>query len=285
MFRYGGGHHGGAFSCLPTKQQQRNRQVFPEYDDRPNFIVQLRCDNQRVAVWADTDGVIKKLKFSPQQSNVVASNYVAAELSYEQWSEALETVVQLWEMKLSDERHCFLPRVVANIHLPSDKLELDDRLKALFLKKLKGLKEGDLVANWRNKLGILVGEIQRITNSLRHRQRAGVRDEQLRKRKGLQEERDLILKRVGEFRAGIDCILSYLGNGEVKREREINVLQILDEDIDWERIYRLMMRECRRLNDGLPIYAHRRNILEQVLHNQVSLILGCLWIQRFNYGF
>lgn len=276
---YYNNNHGASFSY------QRNRQVIPHNNDRPNFVVQLRCEAQRVAERGETEAVIKKLKFSPQKSNVVASNYIAAALFYEQWSETLEAVVQLWEMKLSDERLGFLPRVVARIRVPSDKLELDERLRVLFGEKLKGLKEGVLVAKWRKKLGFMVGEIQRITNVLRNRLRVRVRDELLRKREGLKEERDLILKMVGEFKAGIDCILSYLENGEVKKEGGVDVLQIVDGDIEWERVYKLMMRECRRLDDGLPIYAHRRDILEQVFHNQVSLNSGYVWFQIFNYGF
>ncbi|KAL8487269.1 hypothetical protein ACS0TY_023808 [Phlomoides rotata] len=89
-------------------------------------------------------------EFRPQQSNVVEYNYIASTLFYEQWSQDVESVVQLWEMKLNDaRRHSFMPRinVAANIRLPSDKLELDDRLRVLFSEKLKGLKEGRFEGN------------------------------------------------------------------------------------------------------------------------------------------
>lgn len=221
----------------------------------------------------ETQAVIQKLEFQPQKVNAVASNYVSATLFYEQWIEALGTVVQLWEMKLNDEGHNFLPRIVCNIEVPSDKSELDGRLKVLFLEKLKGLKEGDLVGKWLKKLGSVLDEIKRISDLLKKPQRLGTADELLRKREGVEAERDLILNRVQEFKSGVKCIANYLENGEKNEEPVIPVFRFSDGEIDWGRIYRLMMRECRRLDDGLPIYSYRQDILKQIHCQQVALTL------------
>lgn len=220
---------------------------------------------------AETEALVQTLEFQPQKLNVFPSNCISASLFYEQWSEARETMVQLWQMKLNDKAHVFMPRVVSNVEVDSDRLELDDRLKVLFLEKLKGLREGDLVVPWQKKLEAVLSEIDRVMVLCKKPQKLGVVDELVRTRDCLKAERDLILNRMQEFKCGIKCIEDYLENKE-NNEGYIPVFQFSGGKIDWERLYRLMMRECRRLDDGLPIYAYRRDIMTRITSQQVSLI-------------
>ncbi|KAF2283943.1 hypothetical protein GH714_017447 [Hevea brasiliensis] len=48
----------------------------------------------------------------------------------------------------------------------------------------------------------------------------------------------------------------------------------LEGDFDWERIHRLVLREIRRLEDGLPIYSHRQEILRKICGKQVIVLVG-----------
>lgn len=227
--------------------------------------------------------MIWKLKFRPQKSILVASNFISAELYYEQWTEALGTMVQLWDMKLNDKELGFSPRLVWNVEAPSDRLELNDRLKVLFIDKLKGLKEGELMEKWLKKLGTVVDEITKVSELLKNPQKLGVIDQILMKRKGLEAERDLILNRVEEFKNGIRSIEVYLENGEKNEEPDFEVFRFVGRKIDWGRIYRLMMRECRRFDDGLPVYAHRRAIMKQIHCQQVYFLFLTLTLQVLIY--
>ncbi|KAG8383569.1 hypothetical protein BUALT_Bualt04G0027200 [Buddleja alternifolia] len=282
-------NQGPPFRRPPYQQHRWKPQFYPHYRDRPpnsnsysnsnsqtrpNFIIHLRSDAPAAVKTTETQAVIQKLKFQPQKSNVIASNFVSGILFYEQWSEALETVVQLWVMKLNDRGHIFWPRVIFNVEVPSDKSELNDRLKTVFLEKLKGLMEGALVEKWLKKCKNVVEETNRVKSLLSKPQKLGVCDELLRKREGLDAERDLLLNRVQEFKCGIKSIVNYLENGKKDEEGDIPVFRISDGEIDWARVYKLMMRECRRLDDGLPIYAHRRDILKQIHNQQVSVLIG-----------
>lgn len=47
-----------------------------------------------------------------------------------------------------------------------------------------------------------------------------------------------------------------------------------DKDVDFARLHMMMLRECRRLNEGLPIYAYRRKILNHIFSNQVMVLIG-----------
>ncbi|XP_047952833.1 ATP-dependent RNA helicase DEAH12, chloroplastic-like [Salvia hispanica] len=265
-------------------QQHQYRSQFPpnNYDRppgdipaRPNFIVQLRPDSQKSnsVRRADAEAVIRKLKFQPQRANFVMSNFNSASLSYEQWSETLATIVQLWEMKLGDKGFSFVPRLVSNVELPSDRLELNDRLKVLFIEKLKRLKEGELVEKWEKKLGTVMDEVKRISRILSDKASLRVFNELLEKKEVLVGESTFISNRIEEFRTGIRCIEEYLEDGN-KEEHDFEVLRFVRGKIEWGRIYCLMMRECRRLDDGLPIYSHRQAIMKQIHCQQVTVLVG-----------
>ncbi|EPS59157.1 hypothetical protein M569_15653, partial [Genlisea aurea] len=111
-------------------------------------------------------------------------------------------------------------------------------------------------------------EIKKMASLLASPQKLVVCNELLKKKKGLEAERDLILNRVEEFRNGIDCIEYYLKGDEKKNEEGvIPCLRFNGGEIDWRRIYRLVMREVKRLEDGLPIFGRRQDMLMQ-MHNQ-----------------
>ncbi|KAG6390998.1 hypothetical protein SASPL_148744 [Salvia splendens] len=108
----------------------------------------------------------------------------------EQWCETLDTMVYLLGMKLDDKGFVFVPRLVSNIEVPSDRLELNDQLKVLFLEKCKGLKEGVYKASLR------------------------VFNELCEKKEVLVGESSLISNRIEEFRTAIRTIEEYLEQGE-----------------------------------------------------------------------
>lgn len=91
------------------------------------------------------------------------------------------------------------------------------------------------------------------------------RDKKIR---GLKAERERMEKRVEEFRAAMFCILGHLDGSRWEGFGE-EVLGFEEAGLDWERIHHMMIRECRRLEEGLPIYGHRREILQQIRFNQV----------------
>ncbi|XP_047977087.1 ATP-dependent RNA helicase DEAH11, chloroplastic-like [Salvia hispanica] len=255
-------------------RRQHWRSQFPSnnYDrppPRPNFIVQLCPGHKR----ADAEAVVRKLKFQPQRSDFVVSNSISASLDYEQWCETLAMMVQLWGMKLEDKGFGFVPHLVSNIDLPSDRLELNDRLKVLFLEKLKGLKEGVLVDKWMKKLATLEAEMKRISSILMGKASLRVFNELHEKSEVLVGETTFISNRIEEFKSGIRSIEEYLEDGE-KEERDFQLLPFGRGKIEWGRIYMLMMRECRRLDDGLPIYAHRQEIMKHIYCQQVTVLIG-----------
>lgn len=175
-------------------------------------------------------------------------------------------MVKLWELRLSGE-HCFNPILKAKVELPSDKEELNERIEGVFLEKLNRLINGVLVQKWQKKLGFVIDEIGKISLLLKKPNRIGVYQELCKKKKGIEGERDLILSRIDEYKNGIKCIIDNLEDS--KNYEDVKVFDF-GEGIDWNRIHFIMMRECRRLDDGLPIYGFRQQILQQILSHQVK---------------
>ena len=102
-------------------------------------------------------------------------------------------------------------------------------------------------------------------------------------------ERLMISKQLKEFKGGMGSLLRCLEDGKIKNEEEEKVVDVfrIDGEFDYKRIHRLILREFKRLEDSLPIYAHRQNILIRIHGEQVKiyfspLLLFC--IQLF-FGF
>ncbi|PHU16776.1 hypothetical protein BC332_12471 [Capsicum chinense] len=240
----------------------------------PNFIIQLRFGNRRISRY-ELDALIGKLPFCPRSSFVFNKGLIFASLLYDQWSETLEVIVELWKMKLESSDYCsFTPLVIRNVEVPSDEEELNGRVKMVFLEKLRKLW---VVEKWERKVESLRDEISELSKLLKNKNSFRVCNELLKKREGIEKDRELIVKRIEEFRRGIQCIIRCLeeesgfeGSGE---EEDFRVIEI-GRELDWSKIHCLMMRECRRLDDGLPIFGYREEILKQIHSQQVTVLIG-----------
>ncbi|XP_057496090.1 ATP-dependent RNA helicase DEAH11, chloroplastic-like [Actinidia eriantha] len=244
--------------------------------DRPpgpyGFTVELRSDAQRF-VKADAEAIIAKCKCECKLETFEfhCSGSVAASLYFHQWIDALEATVYLWGTLL-DGTHSFTPRLVPS---RCDMNKLWDRLKALFADRVKGLMEGDLVKKWKKKLGFVVDEISGIDALVKKHNRIHVFEELSRKKAGLESEKGLIERRIKEFKSAMKCILNHLeGTSSVACEDEGFEVFRFSRLYEWVRIHCLIRRECRRLEDGLPIYAFRREILQEIYNQQVLVLIG-----------
>ncbi|XP_043712834.1 ATP-dependent RNA helicase DEAH12, chloroplastic-like [Telopea speciosissima] len=199
---------------------------------------------------------------------------VAAKMFFKEWSDVVEALVFFWEQRL-DGIHLLDPSVKLNEFLPFDMEELNERLKDLFVSRVKSLLDGEEVKRWQKKLELTSDEIAEFSASLKKPQSIVVFDELMSKKKGLVAARELIAKRIREFRSAMNCILNYF-NGLTSPECRGNTVEVLrfSGDFDWSRIHHVMLREIRRLDQGLPIYASRKELLEEIHRQQVMVLIG-----------
>ncbi|OUZ99589.1 Helicase [Macleaya cordata] len=255
-------------------KERQNRPANYQYE-RPNFIVELRLGIKGSSK-KEIEGLIRECT-AYDRCFILPSVSVPARLFFQQWSDALNAVVFFWSKRL-DGAHFLNPLIIPNVFVPSDEVEMRDRLKDLFIGHVQKLLEGEVVQKWRKKMEAASDEISKIEALLkrRHVKLAPFNELQLQKG-GLEAERDLIMKRLNEFRDSMNCILVHLQGFHLQEDcAEVEVLRFPSEfdKFNWSRIHCVLMRECRRLEESLPIYSSRRKILQEIQRQQVIVLIG-----------
>lgn len=141
------------------------------------------------------------------------------------------------------EKHDFMPMLGSNVAVKDD---VEGCLQPVLARHVEGLMEGKEVKWW-------VEESERL--------------------KRFVDEKNLVERRLKEFESAMQCLLKYLEDGGDDVEG-VKVFRF-DGGFDWKRIHCLIKRECRRLEDGLPIYAYRSDILQEIHYQQVCLSFYC----------
>ncbi|XP_010254674.1 PREDICTED: ATP-dependent RNA helicase DEAH11, chloroplastic-like [Nelumbo nucifera] len=267
----GRGRGGGRWGYFSPKLQ-----LTPYYVrcQSSNFIIELRSSRRPLLSKSNVDALLAHCTVTPDRSEVFPTDLVAAKLYFLQWSDALEAMVFFWERRL-DGAHLLDPVLISNVIVASDKDEQRDRIKSLFVARVHSLMEGEAVRRCQNKLQVTLDNIAGLSKRLRKQQKLATFNMLDAERKGLLAERDLISKRIREFKSAMQCILAHL---EGKRSGEccddgVEIFKF-HGDFDWSRIHHLMIRELRRLEDGLPVYASRQEILREIHSHQVMVLIG-----------
>ncbi|XP_027335106.1 ATP-dependent RNA helicase DEAH12, chloroplastic-like [Abrus precatorius] len=237
--------------------------------DRPperNFVVELRL-GRRALRRDHVEALIDKCVSKPEYFSFYPGDSVAAALNYRRWEDARDAVVWFWESRLT-EVHDFSPVVASNV---VDRVDLEGRLRSVFAKHVKGLMEGKEMKRWVAERERLSKEIASVRSLLGTRLPIGVNLQMMMKKKGLVTEKNLVERRIKEFECAMECVLKYLEEDEV-----VDVLSVFsfNGSFDWKRIHCMITRECQRLDDGLPIYAYRRDIIREIHRQQIMVLIG-----------
>ncbi|CAL5358298.1 unnamed protein product [Camellia sinensis] len=155
--------------------------------------------------------------------------------------------------------------------------ELQERVKGLFVSHVESLLEGEVMQRMVKKREVLQNEAENLSARLRKPQKLGLLFGDLPgKAKGLRDEIGLITNRMEEFRSAMKWVLNYLQGNNSKDSvisGETEVFKF-EDGLDLSRIHCIVMRECRRLEEGLPIYGFRLEIIRKVLSEQVMVLIG-----------
>lgn len=245
----------------------------PPAPSPPNFTIDLRLcglsKNRLCPSQPEIEAIVNKCQPAPESFAPSPAGRAIATISYSQWTHARDAVLCLWKSRLEGD-HSLSPELHSPLFLPSDKEELDGILKTIFLDKIEELLEGEKLKNWQKKLNRVLDELARVSRRRHSKLRPLISvDEE----KGLQGERELVTRRIREFKYALTCIKAHLEGSYVEQQdRLVPVFKLESKDFDWSRIHQLLVRECNRLDDGLPIYAYRRDILAKIYVGQVVLV-------------
>uniref|UniRef100_R7WE14 RNA helicase n=1 Tax=Aegilops tauschii TaxID=37682 RepID=R7WE14_AEGTA len=149
-------------------------------------------------------------------------------------------------------------------------------IASLFASHASRLLDTDLVSRSAARSAELAASIQSLEHRLRSRNSVRDFDQLHLQKKTLEAEKDLVDAKIAEYKASMSSIRRAMLRGTDDEEEEgVDVFGIGErEDVDFARLHMMMLRECRRLNEGLPIYAYRRKILNHIFNNQVMILIG-----------
>ncbi|XWS29571.1 hypothetical protein CRYUN_Cryun24cG0040300 [Craigia yunnanensis] len=245
---------------------------------RPNFMVQLLHDFSSYYPYKpdNLQTLISQLNPSPENFQIHTTGKIAASLYFREWTHTLSAMLSLWSSRLDGSYH-YTPNLISNVLVPSDMVELKENLKTLFSNHIKGLMEGEFVKKWQKRIEEKSNEIADVSGQMGKRHYSVGRFFELNaKKKALTAERLMISKRLKEFKGGMRSLLRCLEDGEIGNEEEEEAVDVfrIEGEFDCKRIHRLILREFRRLEDGLPIYAHRQEILTRIRGEQIMVLIG-----------
>ncbi|KAK9110756.1 hypothetical protein Sjap_018816 [Stephania japonica] len=243
----------------------------------PRFVVELRR-SRRGAEKEELERLIEQYISPDDRFLVYQSGFLAAKLFFRVFEAAMDAFVALWSCRLRGE-HSLSPHFVFNVGVGEcERGLLVERLKGLFRVHVRGLLEGEEVKRWTKRIEVVSDDVKEIKGRLEKGHGLKSALELISMSEGLVAERGLMLKRVGEFKAAMYCILDHLGelglDECVESDDQIRIFEFRRGEFDWNRIHYLIVRECKRLEVNLPIYGYRRAILRHICYQQAMVLVG-----------
>jgi ATP-dependent RNA helicase DHX8/PRP22 len=221
---------------------------------------------------SDIETLIHYCPYRPYNVSILPNGPLAAVMTYNNRSNAVRASVFFWRGRL-DGSHFLTTKLnpPAKPGSPDFAYELG-HMAAVFCPHISALlNKHPAVKRWEQKAFELDTEIEKISRLLRVRNSLAVFTELQERKNGLELEKDQVHSRLEEFREAMDCILACLRQGTWLEEKGDNVrIFKVGKQLDFDRLYSLIVRECRRLEDGLPVYGCRRKILTHIFANQVT---------------
>ncbi|KAI4987261.1 hypothetical protein ZWY2020_020061 [Hordeum vulgare] len=257
---------------LPPHRSQQQRQ--PQPQSAAILLLRAGPDFSSPAA-TEVDALVAGLR--PDSLSVFSSGRHAARLIFRSLPAAAAAARDLWSLRL-EGRHLLTPYTPD----PVFAAKAFPLISSLFASHASRLLDSDLVSRLAARSGQLAASVQSVKHRLRI-SRNSLRDfEQLSlQRKTLEADKDMLDAKIAEYKAAMMSIRRAMlsetdEEKEVDEEEEgVDLFGIVEgEDVDFARVHTMMLRECRRLNEGLPIYAYRRKILNHVFTNQVMILIG-----------
>lgn len=253
-------------NCRPHHQQSHRQ---PQSAPRFAVILFRAGPNISTPTATEIDALVADLPSPPPDNlSVFSSGRDAARLLFRSLPAAAAAARELWSLRL-EGLHLLTP-YLPNAALAAHAFSL---IASLFASHASRLLDTDLVSRSAARSAELAASIQSLEHRLRSRNSFRDFDQLHLQKKTLEAEKDLVDAKIAEYKAAMSSIRRAMLGGTDDEEEGVGVFGIGEgEDVDFVRLHMMMLRECRRLNEGLPIYAYRRKILNHIFNNQVTFL-------------
>ncbi|CAN6199850.1 unnamed protein product [Urochloa humidicola] len=267
--RYHNRHH-----YQPQRQQYRPAQPSPPPPPPQPAVFLLRAGSDNSAPTAtEVQALVEGLPSpAPANRSINSSGRVAARLVFRSLPDAAAAARELWALRL--EGHHLL---TLELRDPALAAHASPLIASVFAAHASRLLNSDLWALTAAHSAELSASIQAVKGRLGSRNRIRDFDQLNLERKTLEAEKELVDAKIAEYQAAMMSIRRAMLCGDEDDEDggEVDVLgAVQGGEIDFARVHKIMLRECRRLKEGLPVYAYRRRILSHIFTNQVMILIG-----------
>ena len=255
--------------CPGDRLQYRHPSTFSVILEHNRWQRRIKDDFSK----EDLQTLISNCPARPRKSIIPSSGFVFAKLYFSSWRDSLEAEGYFWRRKL-EFAHELNVRVESNSTPDAcNRREEAEVIKDLIMKYALGLLSSECVKHYDEKIEEVIGKMREISLAKKGRVRLDVFEERQAIRRSLEDERNRLREKQAEFQAGILSILKLIGvEGEEIFEgeggEEVEIFWHSGK-LDWNQVWCLLLRECRRLEEGLPVYASRTKILNAIYSNQV----------------
>jgi ATP-dependent RNA helicase DHX8/PRP22 len=214
---------------------------------------------------------------APATLNVRSSGRPAARLAFRSLQAAADAARGLWALRLEGQ-HSLTP----HLQQPALASLASSLIASLFADHASRLLDSGLLGLSAARSAELAASIQNVKKRLASRNRFREFDQLRLEKETLEADKSLVDAKIAEYKAAMRSIHSAMLCGTEEEDDEgVGVFGILkDGEFDFSRVHMMMLRECRRLKDGMPIYAYRRRILTHSFSNQVRMDYRALLIPR-----
>jgi ATP-dependent RNA helicase DHX8/PRP22 len=208
----------------------------------------------------------------PASLSVYSSGCLAARLAFRSLADAAAAARDLWALRL--EGHHLL---TLELRDPALAAHASPLIASRFAAHASRLLDSDLLALSAARSAELAASIQAVKGRLGSRNRFRDFQQLNLEKKTLEAEKELVDAKIAEYQAAMRSIrramLRVAEEGVVVEEEEaVDVFGAVQfGEVDFARVHKIVLRECRRLKEGLPIYAYRMMILNHIFTNQVTM--------------
>ncbi|WVZ66724.1 hypothetical protein U9M48_015909 [Paspalum notatum var. saurae] len=256
----------------PQHQHQRHRpaQASPPPPQFSVFLVRAGPDFSAptaIVVEALVAGLRSR---APASLSVHSSGRVAACLVFTCLPAAAAAARELWALRL-DGLHLLTPELRDR----SLAAHASPQIASVFADHASRLLNSDLVALSTARSAELAASISGLKQRLSSPKRLHDASQLILERTRLETEKELVDAKIAEYKAAMMSIQRAVLCGPEDQEEGVDMFGAVNGgDLDFVRVHMMLLRECRRLKEGLPIYAYRQRILSHIFANQVMILIG-----------
>jgi ATP-dependent RNA helicase DHX8/PRP22 len=204
---------------------------------------------------------------APASISVQSSGRHAARLVFTSIPAAAAAARELWALRLEG-----LHLLTLDLPHPALAAHASPLIASLFASHASRLLDSDIMVLSAARSAELEASVRDVKQRLGSPNRFRDFHQLDLEKKTLESEKEFVDSKIAEYKEAMWSIQRAMLRGSGDKEEGVDLFAAVDDgEVDFVKVHMMLLRECRRLKEGLPIYAYRRRILNHIFANQVTI--------------